>query len=211
MSNLALRGLLLVVATLFLVSPVVAQDATGCEDLEDYATSIEGIGSAFDQDLEDSGFSAEGTPDRWSPENFDDYAALVESASQTFAEIEPPAFASQWHEAVETRLVLQVQIALTASSTGYAEAVDVHAEAIQENAEAFESAAALASEICPEFAAFADELGAPFAGDRTIGVFDGLTASGLIVPDLEITAPIDGRTAGETDAPIVVVEWGDYQ
>lgn len=38
---------------------------------------------------------------------------------------------------------------------------------------------------------------------------DGLLP--VVAASSEITAPIDGRVAGEAGAPVTVVEWGDYQ
>lgn len=40
---------------------------------------------------------------------------------------------------------------------------------------------------------------------------DGNDGFEPVVVRADITAPVDGRVAGQPDAPVSVVEWGDYQ
>src|SRR5687768_13393677 len=94
---------LIVVATLIAIGPATTsaddKDTAGCDGLSAYSDKMLDAGKDYLDDLEEDGVSLDADPLSYSSEDWTMLAENAGSFRDALDEIDPPAFAAEWHEA----------------------------------------------------------------------------------------------------------------
>src|SRR5215216_1715188 len=111
-----------------------AQDGDGCEGLGDYRTAMLDAGRDYLAALEDAGVPAgsDRDPLTYSSSEWDALAAASADYQGALRDIEPPAFAADWHRAQIELRGLAEQVAKAAAKDGVL-ALAAFTDAIEQN------------------------------------------------------------------------------
>jgi hypothetical protein len=133
-----------------------AEDAPGCEGLEDYSEQMLDAGAKLVEFWEEADIGPEREPTTYSSNDGTHYAEGGLQFQRALREIDPPAWAETWHVSKIEIAGLQEQIGKAAAEGGVL-VILAFEEAIDANEAREDAAYAEATEACEDFAEFEAE------------------------------------------------------
>jgi hypothetical protein len=130
-----------------------ANDATGCEGLADYRVAMFKIGRAYLKALDEDGIPLSRDSLTYSTEEWTTFAEDTLQFQRDLTSINPPVWASSWHELQVERTSLQAQLAKAIATAGIS-ATAAFADHFNANDAERDTAIEAISQTCRDFAAF---------------------------------------------------------
>lgn len=134
--------------------PVVGTaPGASCDGLAGYSDAMLQIGARWIKGMQHDGLADRSTR-TYSAAEWDDYATRASRLLSDLREIDPPAFAAPWHDAMVDSTHLRINFARSASLIGFDYAADMLATRVAATSTEVADARQSVTESCSDFATF---------------------------------------------------------